>query len=195
VRLPSYEVAPRRSQRALVRLTRALGAELDDVGKAALRRPVLFGKPFLDFAHSLLRAPSAWSVGERELFAAVVSQANRCQFCVGTHGEIAAKELGRDVLARLDDGRLGPRAFVTAAFVEALTRDPTGVTTDDVERVRLAGVEHDALAEAIYVAFMFNTINRVADALAFEHRSDRDRRRGAQALRRLGYHLPAFLLR
>ena len=195
MRLPSYEVAPRRSQRVLVRLTRALGAELDDVGKAALRRPGLFGKPFLDFAHSLLRAPSAWSVGERELFAAVVSQANRCQFCVGTHGEIAAKELGGDVLARLDGGRLGARAVAAAGFVEALTRDPNGVTADDVERVRVAGVEHDALAEAIYVAFMFNTINRVADALGFEHRSDRDRRRGAQALRRLGYHLPAFLLR
>jgi hypothetical protein len=25
---------------------------------------------------------------------AVVSQANRCRLCVGTHGEIAAKELG-----------------------------------------------------------------------------------------------------
>jgi uncharacterized peroxidase-related enzyme len=195
VRLPSYEVAPRRGQRALVWLTRALGAELDDVGKAALRRPELFGKPFLGFAHSLLRGPSAWSVGERELFAAVVSQANRCQFCVGTHGEIAAKELGRDVLARLGEGRLGPRAAAAAAFVETLTRDPNAVTADDVEHARAAGVEHDALAEAIYVAFMFNTINRVADALGFEHRSDRDRRRGAEALRHLGYHIPAFLLR
>lgn len=195
MRLPSYEVAARRGQRVLVRLTRALGAELDDVGKAALRRPELFGKPFLDFAHSLLRGPSAWSVGERELFATVVSQANRCQFCVGTHGEIAAKELGRDALARRDEGRLSPRAAAAAAFVETLTRDPNAVTADDVEQARAAGVEHDALAEAIYVAFMFNTINRVADALEFEHRSDRDRRRGAEALRRLGYHLPAVLLR
>jgi uncharacterized peroxidase-related enzyme len=195
VRLPSYEIAPRRGQRALVRLTRVLGAEIDDVGKAALRRPELFGKPFLAFAQSLLRGRSTWSVGERELFAAVVSQTNRCQFCVGTHGEIAAKELGRDVLARLGEGRLGSRAAAAAAFVEALTRDPTAVTADDVEHARAAGVEHDALAEAIYVAFMFNAINRVADALEFEHRSDRDRRRGAEALRRLGYHLPAFLLR
>jgi hypothetical protein len=42
---------------------------------------------------------------------------------------------------------------------------------------------------------MFNTINRVVDALGFEHRSDRDRRRGAEVLRRLGYRLPGFLLR
>jgi uncharacterized peroxidase-related enzyme len=195
LRLSGYEVPARRRQRAFVRLTRALGAELDDVGKAALRRPELFGNPFLELAHSLLRAPSAWSVGERELFAAVVSQANRCGFCVGTHGEIAAKELGRDVLARLDEGRVSPRAAAAAAFVEALTRDPNAVSADDVERARAAGVEHDALAEAVHVAFVFNTINRVVDALEFEHRSDRHRRRGAAVLRRRGYRLPAFLLR
>lgn len=195
MRLPSYEVPARRSQRTFVRLTRALGGELDDVGKAALRRPQLFGKPFLDFAHLLLRGPSAWSVGERELFAAVVSRANRCQFCVGTHGEIAARELGQDGLAELDEGRLSPRAAAAASFIEKLTRDPSIVSAEDVERARAAGVEEDALAEAIYVAFMFNTINRVADALRFQHRSDRDRRRGAEVLRRLGYRLPAFLLR
>ena len=195
MRLASYQLGARRSQRGFVRLTRALGAELDDVGKAAMRRPGFFGKPFLAFAHSLLREPSAWCVGERELFAAVVSRANSCQFCVGTHGEIAAKELGGDALARLDAGRFRPEAAAAAAFVEALTRDPNSVSAADIERARTAGVEDDAMAEAIYVAFMFNTINRVADALGFEHRSDRDRRRGAAVLRRLGYRLPGFLLR
>jgi uncharacterized peroxidase-related enzyme len=195
VRLPSYEVAARRGQRVFVRLTRALGAELDDVGKVALRRPELFGKPFLGFAHSLLRGPSAWSVGERELFAAVVSQANRCQFCVGTHGEIAALELGRDVMAQLDAGTFSPRAAAAAAFLDALTRDPESMSAADVERAAAAGVDHEALAEAIYVAFFFNAMNRLADALGFEHRSDRDRRRGAQLLRRRGYRVPAFLLR
>ena len=195
MRLSSYERGARRGQRAFVHLTRALGAELDDVGKASVRRPTFFGKPFLRFAHSVLRGPSAWSVGERELFAAVVSRANSCQFCVGTHAEIAAKELGHDVLARLDDGRFSPRAAAAAAFVEALTRDASSVSASDVAHARAAGIEDDALAEAIYVAFMFNTINRVVDALGFEHRSDRDRRIGAEVLRRLGYRLPGFLLR
>jgi hypothetical protein len=51
------------------------------------------------------------------------------------------------------------------------------------------------VAAELYVAFFFNAMNRVADALGFEHRSDRDRRRGAQMLRRRGYRVPAFLLR
>src|SRR5215218_7062741 len=112
MRLPTYELGARRRQRAFVRLTRALGAELDDVGKVSLRRPDFFGRPFLGFGQAVLRGPSAWSVGERESFAAAVSRANRCQFCVGTHGEIAARELGREVLS--------PRAEAAAAFVEAL---------------------------------------------------------------------------
>jgi hypothetical protein len=56
-------------------------------------------------------------------------------------------------------------------------------------------VDDDALAEAIYVSFFFNAINRVVDALGFEHRSDRDRRWGAEVLRRLGYRLPGVLMR
>jgi uncharacterized peroxidase-related enzyme len=192
MRLPSYQSPPRARQRAFVRLTRALGGELDDVGKVCLRRPDVFGRPFLRFSHSLLRRPSTWSVGERELFAAVVSRANRCEFCVGTHSEIAALELGRDALTRLDEGAMTPRASAAAAFADALTRDPTALAAA-VTRARAAGVEDDALAEVAYVVFMFNTINRIADALGFEHRSDRHRRRGAAVLRRIGYRLPAFL--
>jgi uncharacterized peroxidase-related enzyme len=195
LRLPSYERGTRLSQRAFVRMTRALGAELDDVGKASLRRPDYFGEPFLRFGQLLLRGPSAWSVGERELFAAVVSRANACQFCVGTHGEIAGKELGHDVLARLDDGRFDPRAAAAAAFIESLTRDPGSLSAVDVQRARAAGVEDDALADAIHDALFFNTMNRIVDALGFEHRSDRDRRWGAEILRRRGYRLPGFLLR
>ena len=195
MRLASYERAPRLSQRAFVRMTRTLGAELDDVGKASLRRPTYFGEPFLRFAHVLLRGPSAWSIGERELFATVVSRANACQFCVGTHGEIAAKELGHDVLSRLDEERFNPRAVAAAVFIDALTRDPAAVSAADVQRARAAGVQDDALAEAIHVALFFNTMNRIVDALGFEHRSDHDRRRGAAILRRRGYRLPGFLLR
>jgi uncharacterized peroxidase-related enzyme len=195
MRLRSYELGARRGQRAFVRLTRALGAELDDVGKAALRRPGFFGRPFLCFAQALLRGPSSWSVGERELLATAVSRANSCGFCVGTHGEIAAKELHCDAesVARGREG--GPRVSAAAAFVEALSRDPESLSRAEVERAYAAGADDDALAEAIYIALFFNTMNRVADALGFEHRSDRDRRRGAEILRRGGYRLPGFLLR
>ena len=195
MRLPSFESGLDRRQHAFVRLTRAAGAELDDVGKSALRRPAFFGRPFMALVQSALRAPSAWSVGERELFAAVVSRANSCEFCLATHGAIAARELGRGVLTRLDAGEFSQRATVTARLLEALTRDPDSFSPAEVDRARAAGVADEALAEAFYVAFAFNVINRVVEALEFEHGSDRARRRGAEILRRQGYRLPEFLLR
>jgi alkylhydroperoxidase family enzyme len=121
--------------------------------------------------------------------------ANSCEFCVGTHGEIAGKELQADVLADWQDGRFGPRATAAAGFVDALTRNPQSLTAVDVQQARAAGVDDIALAEAVYVAFVFNTINRIADALGFAHRSDRDRRSGAALLRLSGYRAPKFLLR
>jgi uncharacterized peroxidase-related enzyme len=195
MRLQTYSSGRRRIHRAVVGLTRLVGSEIDDVGKIALRRPDFFGKPFLDLAQASLRGPSRWAVGERELFAAVVSRANSCQFCVGTHAEIAGKELRADVLADWQDGRFGPRATAAARFVDTLTRSPQSLTAEEVQQTRTVGVDDIALAEAVYVAFVFNTINRIADALGFTHRSDRDRRRGAAILRRNGYRVPKFLLR
>jgi hypothetical protein len=61
-------------------------------------------------------------------------------------------------------------------------------------RPELFGDTDAALAEAIYIGFFFNLINRVADALGFAHRSDGDRLRGAGVLLRGGYRLPRFLL-
>jgi hypothetical protein len=48
--------------------------------RTVLYRPELFGKPYSDLIHALLRGPSDWSAGERELFAAFTSRLNTCRF-------------------------------------------------------------------------------------------------------------------
>lgn len=80
-----------------------------------------------------------------------------------------------------------------AQFVVKLTTAPDTMGPADVDATRAAGVTEAALAEAVYIAFLFNLMNRVVDGLAFTHRSDRDRLRGADMLRRRGYRLPGFL--
>jgi uncharacterized peroxidase-related enzyme len=195
MRLSEYARGRSRLQRVALWVSRRAGAELDDVAKVAMRRPVIFGRPFLALTHEVLRGESVWSVGEREFFAAVVSRANQCQFCVGTHAEIARLTLGAVTDDSWKDGRYGAKATATANLLEVLIRDPDSVAHDQLTAARHAGVQDSALIDALHVAYVFNIINRIADALDFSHRSDRDRLRGASILRRNGYRLPAWLLR
>jgi hypothetical protein len=58
----------------------ASGHRVPDVVRLMFYRPEFFGKPSSALVHALLRGPSEWSVGERELFAAFTSRLNRCEF-------------------------------------------------------------------------------------------------------------------
>lgn len=49
-----------------------------DYLKALMYRPEFFGRRFAATAHEVLRGPSPWSVGERELFAAYTARLNQC---------------------------------------------------------------------------------------------------------------------
>jgi hypothetical protein len=50
------------------------------IGQILSYRADIFGLPFSKYIQEALRGPSEWSVGERELFAAFVSQKNRCVY-------------------------------------------------------------------------------------------------------------------
>jgi hypothetical protein len=51
-----------------------------DVVKMLCYRPELLGTPLNALSQAVLRGPSDWSVGERELFAALVSRLSQCPF-------------------------------------------------------------------------------------------------------------------
>ena len=56
------------------------GREPLGVVKTLLYRPELFGAPFSEALDRVMRGPSDWSPGERELFAGFVSLLNQCHF-------------------------------------------------------------------------------------------------------------------
>ena len=51
-----------------------------DVVRTMAYRPELFGLEFSRALQEVMRGPSDWSAGERELFAAFVSAQNQCPF-------------------------------------------------------------------------------------------------------------------
>jgi AhpD family alkylhydroperoxidase len=185
VRLPIVSRGVRPRQRLFIRVTRLLGSEVNDVGKLVMHRPRFFGEPFLAVVRQVMRGASAWSAGEREVIATAVSRANDCPFCVGIHGTLVEQLAERG----------NPRVDAACHFVEKLTREPEAMTADDVANARAAGVTDEALGDAIDVAFVFNVINRIANALDFSYGSDRQRQRAATLVRYLEYRLPSVLLR
>ena len=56
------------------------GREPLGVVKTLLYRPELFGLPFSEALDTVMRGPSDWSPGERELFAGFTSLLNQCPF-------------------------------------------------------------------------------------------------------------------
>lgn len=56
------------------------GFRAPDVVRTLQYHPHLFGRPHSAHTHAVMRGPSEWSVGERELFAAFVSRLNQCLF-------------------------------------------------------------------------------------------------------------------
>jgi hypothetical protein len=56
------------------------GTEPVDVIKALLYRPEFFGAHLNEAFQEVMRGPSEWTAGERELFAAFVSRENSCPF-------------------------------------------------------------------------------------------------------------------
>jgi hypothetical protein len=69
---------PQKLTMAIIRLS--TGFRAPDIVRTLFYRPELFGKAMNAWTHRVMRGPSSWSVGERELFAAFTSRLNQCPF-------------------------------------------------------------------------------------------------------------------
>lgn len=67
------------TKEALARIEAEVG-HVDEVDVLLHYRPELFGGPHIETSEAVMRGPSDWTIGERELFAAFVSSLNQCPF-------------------------------------------------------------------------------------------------------------------
>jgi hypothetical protein len=81
MRVPSIDKRHRKRQKLLLLMMRVVGRRpAPDVVKTLLYRRDFWGDPYNEVLQPVMRGPSDWSIGERELFAAVVSQRVDCVF-------------------------------------------------------------------------------------------------------------------
>ena len=81
MRVPAVEHRHRFAEKLKLILIRLLSRRrVPDVVKTLMYRPELWGGPMSAWTQAVMRGPSEWSVGERELFAAFTSRLNQCLF-------------------------------------------------------------------------------------------------------------------
>jgi uncharacterized peroxidase-related enzyme len=74
------------------------------------------------------------------------------------------------VKAILEDWRTAPvneRMRAILGFLEKVTLTPTEVGPEDIVPLKAAGIDDLAIEEALYVCFLFNLMDRLADAFDF----------------------------
>jgi len=81
MRVHAVEHRHRLRQKLMLGLIRLIsGRRVPDVVKTLMYRPEFFGRAQCEWTQAVMRGPSDWSIGERELFAAFTSKLNQCVF-------------------------------------------------------------------------------------------------------------------
>lgn len=73
------------------------------------------------------------------------------------------------------------------ALLETFTLRPGELTPERVREAIAAGVSREAIRDAFYVAFLFNTYDRLADTLGWELPDERYYPKAGQRLLKHGY--------
>ena len=92
----------------------------------------------------------------------------------------------------LADWRTAPldeRLRATLGFLEKVTLSPGDLVPEDVAPLRAAGLSDQAIREALYICFIFNVMDRLADAFDFYLPSAQGIRRNGRIAFALGYRM------
>ena len=147
------------------------GQRVVDAVKLVMYRPDFYGGPMKRITHEAMRGPSAWSIGDRELMAALVSKVNGTEFCIKAHSAVAQKAYGDGArvsaaLADLDTAPIGEPLRAALRMLGKLTREHT-VDANDMRSVLAAGASRAQIEDALAVCLAFNVTDRLADAFQF----------------------------
>ena len=162
-----------------------------DVIKLVKYRPDFYGEPMGAVTHEVMRGPSAWSVGDRELMAAFVSKTNQSEFCTKAHAAVAQGAYGdskkvSEILSESGTAAIEEPLRATLLMLRKLTREQT-LNADDLRLVLEAGASREQVEDALGVCFSFNVIGRLADAFEFRVPGHEAFEAGAKYLLSRGY--------
>ncbi|HEY1959426.1 MAG TPA: hypothetical protein VGH28_27635 [Polyangiaceae bacterium] len=192
MRLNEVERGDTLRARALIgAISLASGMRLPDAARVAFYHKDFVSAALGAWTQKTMRGESAWSVGQRELMAALVAKWNACAFCIGAHRAVAVEGLSREtvdaVLADFETAAIDEGFRATLRFLHVMTTRPNDLGGEDARRVLSSGVSRAALADAVAVGTLFAIVTRYADALKFTIPSEAEFAKAARMLLERGY--------
>jgi uncharacterized peroxidase-related enzyme len=128
--------------------------------------------PLIQFHEALLRGPSPFTEGERELIASYVSGLNQCRYCHGVHSATAellgVKRELVDSQIDIDGAAVDPKMRPVLRYARKLTLQPNSLTQADTDAIFAAGWEEPALYYMVAVTALFNFMNRLVEGMGIE---------------------------
>jgi uncharacterized peroxidase-related enzyme len=110
----------------------------------------------------------------KEMLATIVSATNSCQYCTQTHSlfvrslggdpETCAAAESRDI----DALPIEPKYRGLIKLGVKVTEGAYRITDEDFADLRTQGLSEDEIAEGVFVAALFNGINRIADSFGLK---------------------------
>lgn len=132
----------------------------------------------MDLYMSLMYGRSPLSRAEREMLGVVVSNANRCEYCVKHHGEALNHywEDDKKLKKLIDDfhsANLPKRDLLLCELADISTRIPDSKKVQKfVKELKKSGVTDRAILDATLIISYFNFVNRIVLTLEVELEKD-----------------------
>jgi len=122
-------------------------------------------KGFLDFKASLFNDKCYLSDADKEMIGLVVSSTNSCAFCLTTHSDALRGMVDNpswvDTLTyNYRSAKLTTKQRALCDYAYFVTAYPQEITTEQVDKLRVAGFNDHEILEAAFVAGFFNYTNR-----------------------------------
>lgn len=106
----------------------------------------------------------------KEKMGLVVSGINSSSYCIAVHMELlrrmgVEKPLGKKLVTDYPNAPVEAKEMALFRFADQLTVRPADVKQEDVDALRAAGWDDDAIVEAVVAVSYYNFINRVSMGL------------------------------
>ena len=128
----------------------------------------------MELSESLIFADGHLNRRQKEMIAAFISVQNECPYCADSHG-FFFRVHGRssEALCAIQENRLAASLLsgqdqALLAFVDKVNRNSSSVCREDINELLRAGFGLPQIAEAIHIASLFSTFNRVANAFGLQ---------------------------